>query len=631
MKKIFSSVLAGLLCITALTLSACTPGGPQSTADPTATPSVPTAEPTATPIPVVELPDVDPASVDVITEMWVATELTFESTKSFEKKAKRDKGLVTMSEASMLIMDAVFTSESGTVLTVPAYWDGGNTFKVRFAPTEHGVWNYVTKCEDDASLNGLTGKIGANSYKGDLEVYKRGFVTAKNGGKYFTYNDGTPFFYLGDTHWSMLTEEFDNAGPNAGDIKTDSHFKYIVDKRIEQGFTVYQSEPIGYGYFFDFRDGIRDNDIKGFQKMDLYFQYLAEKGMTHANAQFFFSTDFEEKTMNDTEYLEIISRYWVARYGAYPVMWTLGQEIDNDMYYSPDKTSPIYSFKNNPWLKVAEFMHKYDAYNHPLTGHQENTGQTTVTGKGTGSSATGGGISLFVSRETTEKTGHDWWGAQWSPSLNSQINDAAPKDYWASEKIAVNYESRYCYLWTKDFGARAQGWISYLSGFMGYGYGAIDMWFYKSSYDTATDSSDGVETVTVADKQTPWSKAIEFESGYQVGYMREFFNTIEWWKLVPDFNDGNAFVADNGTIYTCASNGSDVYVVYLYNQTTSSGTVCNLVQGATYTAKWFNPRTNEYTEIGSVTADTTDKNGAPAYTAPAKPDANDWVLLLTRA
>ena len=42
----------------------------------------------------------------------------------------------------------------------------------------------------------------------------------------------------------MPKEEFDSAGPNAGEIKTDSHFKYIVDKRVEQGFTVYQSEPL---------------------------------------------------------------------------------------------------------------------------------------------------------------------------------------------------------------------------------------------------------------------------------------------------------------------------------------------------------------------------------------------------
>ena len=36
----------------------------------------------------------------------------------------------------------------------------------------------------------------------------------------------------------MLKEEIDSAGTNAGNVNTDSHFKYIVDKRIEQGFTV---------------------------------------------------------------------------------------------------------------------------------------------------------------------------------------------------------------------------------------------------------------------------------------------------------------------------------------------------------------------------------------------------------
>jgi hypothetical protein len=45
--------------------------------------------------------------------------------------------------------------------------------------------------------------------------------------------------------WCAAEMEFDEAGEHAGDLQTNSHFKYIVDKRAEHGFTVYKSEPIG--------------------------------------------------------------------------------------------------------------------------------------------------------------------------------------------------------------------------------------------------------------------------------------------------------------------------------------------------------------------------------------------------
>lgn len=122
----------------------------------------------------------------------------------------------------------------------------------------------MTRCKQDASLDNIAGSFKCAAYRGDLEIYKRGFVQCEKGKKYMTYADGTPFFYLGDTHWGMLTEEIDEAGEHAGDIKTDSHFKYIVDRRVEQGFTVYQSEPINSA--FNVEDGeVNASDIPGFR------------------------------------------------------------------------------------------------------------------------------------------------------------------------------------------------------------------------------------------------------------------------------------------------------------------------------------------------------------------------------
>ena len=65
--------------------------------------------------------------------------------------------------------------------------------------------------------------------------------------------------------------------------------------------------------------------------------------------------------------------------------------------------------------------------------------------------------------------------------VHTQYNFDIPKDYWENGqgKPIVDYESRYHKLSASDYGARVQAWIAYLSGMCGYGYGALDMWYYN--------------------------------------------------------------------------------------------------------------------------------------------------------
>ncbi len=560
----------------------------------------------------------DPLSVDRMTEVWIPTEITFISDQNYDNSP---------TEALANAPYVRFVNEnSGKELTLSSFWDGGDIFRVRFAPTETGVWKFFTVCEKDASLDGLTGSVGAVKYRGENEIYKHGFVKS-NGNKYFVYDDGTPFFFLGDTHWNFLMEEFDEKGDHAGNVNTDSHFRYIVDKRVAQGFTVYESEPIGAP--FSLAKGFTRETVEGFKKADRYFAYIASKGLVHTNAQFFFAAEMRGDVIN-FEYLELISRYWVARFGAYPVMWTLAQEIDDDFYWTQENADngkhPGWTVANNPWVEVAKFIHKYDAYSHPLTGHQE--GSTDVQAEN----------SVFT-KEDDSVTGHDWFGAQWKPSFASNdlgstkrkdysILDAA-KEFWQSKKITVNYEGRYVNLWTNDFGGRAQGWISYLCGMFGYGYGAADIWLYKGTYDLDKDTVryDGISTITVEMKNKKWDEAVEFPSAYQVGYMREYFESFEWWKMIPDFYNGERFKCDDGAIGVCAVVPGERRIVYLYNPSNGSGMFTGLEKDAKYVLEWLDPQTGRKTS-DTVTANAVDENGQPAYKLEKRPDENDWVVTL---
>ena len=547
-------------------------------------------------------------------QTWIANEITLASDKAYADPFND------------VDIDLVLVG-NGIKYTVPAFWDGGNTWKVRFVCPSEGEWLYKTECTDknNTQLDGRTGKVICKSYDGELDIYRHGFVTTTYGKKYMTYDDGTPFFYLGDTHWSLGDE-------------TPEMVEVITQKRAEQGFTVIQSEPIGAA--FDMTNGITEADMAGFADYDRKFKTIADAGLVHANAEFFFPSyidvlinnmgGYSDKTISvkngkKTEtakdlsdgvksYLEKISRYWVARYGAYPVMWTLGQEVDND-FYSRDDNHPEWNYINNPYKLVAEYIDKYDAYSHPLSAHQENSGGTTAYGSGKGSteklkSYTDTDISAF-----RDINAHSWYAVQWSPSLTKNSDHKTQKDFWFNSqgKPSINYEGRYCYLWTKNFGSRMQGWASYLSGMFGYGWGAHDTWSYLNIYDENNNSNDGIDTITSEEKiNATWQDALEYPSSYQVGYMKNFFNSMDWWNLIPRFNNIFYFNRDAG-VYAYAASNSDnsEMVIYFYSFSDESvgqkpnsnkfsgyltGKIGSLEPSTVYKYKWFNPITGEFSE-----------------------------------
>ncbi len=121
------------------------------------------------------------------------------------------------------------------------FWDGGNIFRVRVLATAPGSWAWVSGSnQSDPGFNGRAGEFKAEAWS-KLEQAdnpcRRGMVRATANGHAFEYADGTPFFLLGDTWWSVGTFRYpwyaDSTprpmGPNAG-------FKDYVRFRKEQGF-----------------------------------------------------------------------------------------------------------------------------------------------------------------------------------------------------------------------------------------------------------------------------------------------------------------------------------------------------------------------------------------------------------
>jgi len=121
------------------------------------------------------------------------------------------------------------------------FWDGGNTFRVRVMATTPGDWTWQSgSTPNDPGLAGSTGALTATTWTQEAlsaNACRRGLVRATANGHAFEYADGTPFFMLGDTWWSIPTFRYpwyeDDApraiGPNMG-------FKDMVKYRVAQEY-----------------------------------------------------------------------------------------------------------------------------------------------------------------------------------------------------------------------------------------------------------------------------------------------------------------------------------------------------------------------------------------------------------
>ena len=254
---------------------------------------------------------------------------------------------------------AVFTGPDGSTITREAYWDGGRSYKFAFAPTVPGMWRFRIEAPEETGLNGVTGQICATPYSGDLAIYRHGFLKTDPTNTYLTYQDGTPFFWLGDTHWAFAYgERWDQS--NHPQMK--SMFRGMADRRAAQGFTVYQTnlradsgrDGIPSPYWVEGQEGILPNVAFYQKELDRRMYYLADCGLVNALGFAWFMS-----ILDHIPVWKNLARYIIARYGALPIVWTLSGEVAG---YAPE---PMRSRLIDDWRQVALYVEELDSYQAP--------------------------------------------------------------------------------------------------------------------------------------------------------------------------------------------------------------------------------------------------------------------------
>ena len=167
---------------------------------------------------------------------------------------------------------------SGKILTVPGFWDGDRTWKIRFAPPAGGAWNYETF----SSGKGLSGKKGIikvgewTEKEKEENPLRRGLITVNSSGeragRYFTYSDGTPCLWTADTWWDWTSSR----------IKFES-FKKLADTRAEQGFNIGQLFFAGNGWGNEsslLDPSFSNPKLEQIRKIEEMIRYANSKGIT---------------------------------------------------------------------------------------------------------------------------------------------------------------------------------------------------------------------------------------------------------------------------------------------------------------------------------------------------------------
>ncbi len=480
-----------------------------------------------------------------------------------------------------------FTAPSKEVKKILGFWNGNGEWIVRFAPTEIGEWKYKITSTDANEDFVEEGTVEAVAYEGTLAMYQHGFLRVSEDHTHFVHADGTPFFWLGDTHWTFVTEEpwdssncpadFKDADAKVNEQMHKSIFKACVDKRVRQKFTVYQS---------NFRDGNSDGffgknidlmqetengylpNLELFQKnADLKMKYIADQGLYHAVGYAWgFDTD-----RHPVERYMAFAKYTMARYGAFPVAWTLAGELPG---YMGDKEALMAT-----WNKVALEAHKYNAYKNLCSVHLACSRPFPVIYKDEpwfdfAMSQAGHGdydMNGKMYYEFVENyKGH--------PVLESEATyEGARSNEYVSRVIGPDMMRRLAYLCIQ-------------AGGCGYTYGCNGVW--------ELQIEAGVGGIGWGDMA--WWNGLELPGADQLTIMRDFYESVDWASLKPlpveKAKTKSFFMEADARTSIYFTGNEDMTTVVGYAQPTAMRVFeLNGLTANKYEGYWVNPENGEKT------------------------------------
>jgi len=255
-------------------------------------------------------------------------------TATFEFSVKRK-----VQEPFDVKFGAVLRHTDGYTMDVPGFYNGNNSWLIRFNPQLTGEWNYLTYSQNQ-ELSGKSGQLLVTESK---DASQHGPITiSQDDPSKFIYADGTPYFLLAfELDWLFaLDAENPDDIPKARQIINqvkENGFNQIVMNvyAYDAGWGEKDKIPPKYNFaqpkVFPFLGTNENPDysslaIDYFKRFDRVMDYLNEQGIV-AHLMIYV---WNKKVNWPEPYSEADNRYFdyvVKRYQAYPnLIWDISKE-----------------------------------------------------------------------------------------------------------------------------------------------------------------------------------------------------------------------------------------------------------------------------------------------------------------
>ena len=498
---------------------------------------------------------------------------------------------------------AVMTAPSGDSRAVDGFWDGGRSWKIRFAPDVLGAWTFETRCSDagNAGLHGRTGQFNCEAPAGATRFQRHGPVRVADDHRCLAHADGTPFFWLADTAWN---------GPL---LATDAEWAHYLQTRVRQKFTAVQWVATQY---LAAPQGDRQNELACtgtsaiqvnpafFQRLDQKLDALNQAGLLGVPVMLWAAEWGEPQVMAVNPGLTLpedqailLARYMRARWEAYQVAWILNGD---GLYHGANASR---------WQRIgrAVFGHRPHA---PVSMHP-------------------GGQQWNLAEFRDEA----WWdlvGYQSShsddPKSLAWLVTGPPATDWTltPHRPFINLEPCYEYhlSWaTRErldaFAVRrAIYWSLLVAPTAGVTYGGHGVWGWDDGQTTPTAHP-------LTGVPLPWATALGMPAAEQMQHLHQLFTSMDWWRLrpAPELLDPQPIASDPARANVAArAAAGDLALIYVPADRRVRIKPDPLQSGLS--ARWFNPRSGVYSAAV--------EEPAPDSGWFVTPGAGDWVLLFAQ-
>lgn len=467
------------------------------------------------------------------------------------------------------------------------FWDGGETLRIRCAFPVQGTWTWQTECSDssNAGLHAQRGSVQVVPYAGTNVLYQHGFLKVSDNHRYVTFADASPFLWVGDTAW---------AAPHRS--SPEEWEEYLSD-RANKHFTVIQVGPAPEWAGERDRQGHKPfTDRSCAQWNPAYWQSFQGK-IQRANERGF--------VVMLVGLMEPVYRYPESGKACLFARNIIARLFGNFGVFSPSFDSEVLPLANEVGRAARDATAVHLLTQHPGTPWNQPT--PTFSDKYYDEP-----YLDFVGVQTGHNGGHLDWCAHHAIEWNLHLYRHEP------HKPVVNLEAMYDAQGTNDWravDARSLAWRTFLSGAIGYTYGAGDM-------PPKVPQGNGAiwRWVTDPEKYDYWQKALQWDSAVQMKHLHDFLGRLEWWRLEPAHNLIRNQPDDIIRRMVLAKTATgDLGVAYLPHndaiELDTSGFLSPL------RARWFDPVRGRYISVSG-----TLENKASIRLS--TPDDGDWVLLL---